>query len=272
MTTLNVNIDAVDGIVSEKSEPTPKTRIKLVQKVFNHYLNQDIDLMRHCKHKLVDGGMAPYVSEELQNTIYHDLGFLQLEEIAAHFGESTGSSNLTSVAVEAGMNVEDVIVRLAETNQLNRMRDEIRDSLQPSDDLNTMEAMAWTFVQWSLGWDAERALQSTDHFNKGGVAADSGGIDGYGNKDSVFDLGEIQVRSAVWYLNEGEDKLKAQDRQFVAYHYTCDGQIKFATSKDEIHSILDDMKEDREMNWKTNMYTTNDPNGGPDKKWRYLWG
>lgn len=98
------------------------------------------------------------------------------ERIEGYFGESSGSSNVTTFFVRESLAIDDVVRDLEMTGQIEAACRKVAPFL--ADDVRPIDVVAYAVATYAKGWMAERLLvEETDRFSKGSVSQDQGGLD-----------------------------------------------------------------------------------------------
>jgi len=218
-----------DTTVETTDEPHPKTRAKEVEKAFSDLLDVEVNLVSQMTipghidvYGKSDVGATFEMSDCANETVRNGFGFFALERnLPDYFGESEGSANVTGQVLEKNLSVRQVIAILAENGDLQKAVNEIHNK-RVEDDPDTMTILAYVFLKYSLGWDAERILRDSGDFKKGNTAQDQGGIDGWwrGNKR--------QIKPGTEVPSKGLGKLMAKDVTHAAYLWDMDGGLRVA--------------------------------------------
>jgi hypothetical protein len=167
-------------------------------------------------------GITLDMSEGVDNLIRDGRFPFTLERhLDGHFGESTGSSNVTSVRIDRGWNLRETIETLSVTGQLQDARD-IVEKFRAEDDPDSETITAYAIGQYAKGWIAEEIIQSMDWAKKGSVSQDEGGIDFYVNGEPV------QVGSITRY-NSRMTEIEGSDRTHLLYQWDHEGNLHVGT-------------------------------------------
>lgn len=148
-------------------------------------------------------------------------------ELDGFFGESTGSSNVTTLFVREGHGLTDVIDTLHETGQLEVAKARLAAF---TDYENTDEVVAFAVSVYAKGWLVERILNETDDFSKGSVSQDKGGIDGYYNGEPV------QVKSVTYYASRNTSELEDRDVRVLWYQWDSDGGLHYGFNANDVNA------------------------------------
>jgi hypothetical protein len=169
-----------------------------------------------------DVGITIQMSDWANETVRNGFGFFSLERnLNDFFGESEGSSNVTGQVLEKNLSVDQVIAILSENGDLQKAINEIHNN-RADDDPKTLTILAYTFLKYSLGWDAERIMRDSGDLKKGNTAQDKGGIDGWWNSK------KRQIKPGTEIPSKGRGKLMAKDVTHSAYLWDCEGNLVVA--------------------------------------------
>lgn len=173
-----------------------------------------IDFLSGPEHvsKVAGRGITPELSDEIDNLIRDARFPFSLEKhLSGHFGESTGSSNVTSVKIAENMNIREVLEHFERTGQLTDAL-EIIEFTRSDEDPDAETILAYALAQYAKGWMAEQIITATDDFKKGSVSQDKGGIDCY------FEGDETQIGS-VTRVNSKKVQMLGSDIRHVVYQW-----------------------------------------------------
>jgi hypothetical protein len=218
-----------DTSVETTDEPHPKTRAREVEKAFSELLDVEVNLVSQMSppahidlYGQSDVGITLEMSDWANETVRNGFGFFSLDRnLNDYFGESEGSSNVTGQVLEKNLSVDQVIAILGENGDLQKAVNEIHNN-RAEDDPDTMTILAYTFLKYSLGWDAERILSESGDFKKGNTAQDKGGIDGWWMSE------KRQIKPGTEVPSKGRRKLMAKDVTHAAYLWDMDGGLRVA--------------------------------------------
>lgn len=256
--------------VETTDEPHTKTRVREVEEAFQDVLDWDVDLIgrmtppAHIDGMLPNAGITLDMSDWADETVRNGFGFFSIKkELDDYFGESRGAANVVGQVLERDLTVKQVIAVLAENGDLQKAVNEIHNNRAASDP-RTEVILAYTFVKYSLGWDAERILMESGDFKKGNTAQDQGGIDGWW-------MGErTQIKPGTEVASKGRGKLKAKDVPHAAYLWDCRGNLRVATM-DGYPEMKDELKAETGVP-KTLQDQSNDLAGNDmNRRFRYFW-
>jgi len=185
-------------IGDSESHPV-KQQIRAVEDAFAE-VGHTVDLMDMVKPKpgttLFNDGylITPDFSEALENVL-DNVDWLSVNaDITGHFGDPTGSTEVTAVVVENGLSVGEVVDLLDraeysttdDTDMITKMIYTVDMVSRPSDP-DAVEVVAYDLLRKSLGWLAEKTLAATDDFKKAAASHDSWGIDLMATSDTWSD-------------------------------------------------------------------------------------
>jgi len=218
-----------DTTVETTDEPHPKTRAREVEKAFHDLLDAEVNLVSQMSppahldlYGQDDVGITFEMSDWANETVRNGFGFFALDRnLNDYFGESEGSANVTGQVLERDLTVRQVIAILSENGDLQKAANEVANNRAESDP-DTVTILAYTFLQYSLGWHAERIMSQSGEFKKGNTAQDQGGIDGWWKGE------QRQIKPGTEIPSKGRGKLMAKDVTHAAYLWDMDGGLMVA--------------------------------------------
>jgi hypothetical protein len=164
--------------------------------------------------------------------------FYLQKELEGHFGESTGSANVTAMRLKKNLNIREVIEFLHETGQLEKPLRIIEEFRYPEDP-DAKVILTYALAQYAKGWLAEELIsQKVDGFKKGSVSQDEGGIDGYLHGEPV------QIGSITRY-NSAKKELESKEVKQLLYQWDDSGNLHLA-DMDEILGVNKQIAKDAE--------------------------
>lgn len=178
MTVKTVQIDDTTDV------PIPKHIVQLTESEMTRH-GYEVSILEQCQvpdhSSLVsDTGRTPRfmtdgsdVSEVIRSGVAFP--FHVEKEIAGYFGESTGSSNVTTFFVRDDMSIPEVIEKFHVTGQIEMAAEKVSPFCQ--DDVEPINVVAYAIATYAKGWLAEMILTNHDRFSKGSVSQDKGGLD-----------------------------------------------------------------------------------------------
>lgn len=140
-------------------------------------------------------------------------------EINGYFGESEGSSNVTTFFVKDDMKIPEVIEKLEVTGQIEAGIEKISPFV--AENVSPVDVTAYAIATYAKGWLAEKILASTDRFSKGSVSQDQGGLDLYDREAGEWK----QVKCVT----------KADNSDHLYYQWDCRGGLHFGHSHTEVN-------------------------------------
>lgn len=166
-------------------------------------------------------GITMDLSEPVSKLIRDaDFPFTLERHLDGHFGDSTGSSNVTSIRIKRDMSIEEVIGTLESTGQIDSAI-EIIEGFRVESDPDARTILAYAFAQYAKGWLAEKIIAETRWFKKGSVSQDKGGIDGYAGGDPA------QIGSITRW-NSKKKEIEEDDKKHLLYQWDNDGNLHVA--------------------------------------------
>lgn len=223
-----INIDSIDNKHPAKAVYTT------VSDVLNDLgFNQDLIDELSTNQVERDVGLTLQMSEQLDNLIRDGRFPFSIEkQLDGFFGESTGSSNVTTLKIEKQMNIREVLELFKTTGQLNDAI-EVIDAVSSETDPSPEVVLAYGIGQYAKGWFAEQIIADKfDKMNKGSVSNDKGGIDFYFGGDTV------QVGSITRY-NSRQTEMKNDSLRHMLYQWTSNGEIIVGDMQDVIDASND---------------------------------
>lgn len=158
-------------------------------------------------------------------------------EIASHFGEVTGSAEVTHTVVNHDLSARDVILAFEETaTGASQIQKGIHmlELLSQESDPDPVDIMAYNLWEKALGWYAEKILTATGDFKKGSASQDTGGIDmtHYGTP--------IQLKTVTRYASKGPKHFRTKETDHMFYGWA--GQKLIVGTTDEANDVAGEMK------------------------------
>lgn len=230
----------------EETSPV-ETHINAVEDSMSE-IGRPVDLMGHLQAKpgtdLFNQGflITPDYTDALENYL-DNLPWLSIgEEIDGYFGNPTGSTEITHVVLENDLSVGDVVDLLdtvkftdgGENSMLETM--EVGVSLlckQAKNPDNPSLVIAYDLLRKSLGWEAERLLDSTGDFKKAAASHDKWGVDlmarsdkwsDYDFSEKAPDLRGFQLKTMQRVTSQSLH-LDDHEHPHLSYGWTNDGLI-----------------------------------------------
>lgn len=223
-----INIPSVESTHSAKTIYTTVSDI-LDDLGFNQHLIDELSTNQVER----DVGLTLKMSEQLDNLIRDGRFPFSIEkQLDGFFGESTGSSNVTTLKIEKQMNIREVLELFKTTGQLDDAL-EIISAVSSENDPKPEVVLAYGIGQYAKGWFAEQII--ADHFDgmsKGSVSNDKGGIDFY------FDGDTVQVGSITRY-NSRQSEMKSDNLRHMLYQWTGNGEIIVGDMQEVINASND---------------------------------
>lgn len=211
---------------SKGNEHPAKTVYGEVSEIMSD-LGYDNNLMQELSEPRLgeDIGITLDVSKRVSELIRNYRFPFSLErDLEGYFGESEGSSNVTTQKIRKQWNLTEVLSFLKQTGQLEDALEMIEHVRDP-DDPDAVTILVYAIATYAKGWLAEQTLNQTDWFSKGSTSQDEGGIDGY------VDGEPAQVGSITRINSRSNSKIEGSDRLELFYHWH-NGELVVASYDD----------------------------------------
>jgi len=261
-----------DTTVETTDKPHPKTRAREVEKAFQDLLDVNVNLVEKMtppahidmygkQHVGITLDMSTWANKKVRNGFDY---FSLDKNLPDYFGESTGSANVTGQVLEKNLTLEQVVTILLENGDIEKAIEKIHNEKKEGDPANKT-ILAYAFLKYSLGWDAERIMRDSGDFKKGNTAQDQGGIDGwwYGQ--------ERQIKPGTEYPSN-KKTMEDSGKAHTCYLWDMRGGLKVA-DLDEYQAMKHELADKHNL-----PYTTIDQsnslkkNGLPKKRrFRFFW-
>jgi len=211
-----INIDSIDN------EHPAKSLYRLVSTVLDDLGHkQDLIAQLSGDEQIFDSdvGLTLELSDNMDDFIRKGMIPFSLQRnLEGYFGESEGSSNVTTLRLEKEMNIRDVLEVFDKTGQLDETINLINE-LRTEKDPKAETIMAYALGQYAKGWMAEEiVLSELDNISKGSVSNDEGGIDFYLN-------GDMAQLGSITRVNSKKKEMEASDIRHLIYQWTSDGEL-----------------------------------------------
>lgn len=189
--------------------------------------------------------VTPDLPEKLEEAL-DIIGWLSVnEKIEGHFGNVTGSTELTKVVVDNDLSTGEVIKILNKSEYSDEDNTDMITKVKHTVEMfapgvnDPLAVVAYDLLRKSLGWKAEKLLNRHDDFTKATATWDSGGVDFTVSEDSPWS--ELDFGSIANGI-----QLKSMQRVTSQSLHTADNEhphLSYAWTKDGIN--VSDMEERR---------------------------
>lgn len=223
---------AIDADESTDETPFPKALIELTQDAMRSF-GYSVNILELCtvsqNSKIAktgrEGRTPAFMTDQTDTAEMVRNGtpfpFTVEKELSGYFGESTGSSNVTTFFVRDGLKLTEVIEKFHVTGQIEAGAKKIAPFIDSETD--ALDVVAYAIATYAKGWFAERLLAETDRFSKGSVSQDKGGLDLYDKELSDW----VQVKCVTF------DK---QVNDHIYYQFDMRGNLHFGTDYLSVHA------------------------------------
>lgn len=248
------------GVESDK--PIVRHIIELTEREMTRH-GYDVSIVEQCQPPEgsglpVNSGITPAfltdgsdVSEMIRNGVAFP--FSIETEIDGYFGESSGSSNVTTFFVRDDMSIPEVIEKLHVTGQIEVAAQKIEAFCQ---DVEPINVVAFAIATYAKGWLAEMFLTQHDRFSKGSVSQDKGGLDVYDNE--IGDWRQVKCVTK-----------DSRVSGWLYYQFDMRGNIHFGDDLNDVNKSAVRVANEVPL---TPAYKTQNPaKYQMDRKFRFLW-
>ena len=260
-----IEVGGTDESINTDDEPVPKAIARTVGEAMrSHGYNVDlIDLCSVAQHSEIardgrDLGRTPlFMTDETDTSDLIRSGvafpFSVEKALDGYFGQSEGSSNVTTFYVRDRLALPTVVEHFHNTGQIQLAAEKVKPYINSQTD--ALDVVAYAIATYAKGWFAERLLAETERFSKGSVAQDKGGLDLYDTEAG----GWIQLKSVT---------VDSQLTDHVYYQWDCEGRLHYGTQYIDVAGAAADAAGMPKVATRRCHNNNRDENGNT---YRYIW-